>query len=69
MELLSACDGDVEEFERLTDMIGKILDSLLPMREMNVKVKFNEELESLREYIVQKMKSRQPDSPPFGESR
>ena len=48
---------------------GQMLDSLLPMREMNVRVKFNEELESLREYIVQKMKSRQPDSPPFGESR
>ena len=156
MELLVACDGDIEEFERLTDIVGKMtfeenfsfcdidrlikankgynkelkrralndrflesllptikhyeackdigdksiylkvikgelhntywkdinekdiidasytgqmLDSLLPMREMNVRVKFNEELESLREYIVQKMKSRQPYSPPFGESR
>ena len=48
---------------------GQMLDSLLPMREMNVRVKFNEELESLREYIVDKMKSRQTDHPPVGEGR
>lgn len=48
---------------------GQMLDSLLPMREMNVRVKFNEELEVLKEYIVEKMKSRQTDHPPVGDGR
>lgn len=48
---------------------GEMLDSLLPMREMSVRVKFNEELESLREYIVEKMKSRQTADPTVGEGR
>ena len=48
---------------------GQMLDSLLPMREMNVRVKFNEELETLKEYIVKKMKLRQTDHPSVGEGR
>lgn len=48
---------------------GQMLDSLLPMREMNVRVKFNEELESLKEYIVEKMKSRQIENHPIGDGR
>ena len=124
-ELLDVCDGDIDEFQRLIDIIGKMtfeedfsfsdvdrlikanrgykkelkskdienkpiylkvlknelhdtyweninvedliygsyagqmLDSLLSMREMNVRVRFNEELENLKEYIVEKVKDRQ----------
>ena len=46
-----------------------MLDSLLPMREMNVRVRFNEELETLREYIVEKVKDRQTNHPSVGEER
>ena len=48
---------------------GQMLDSLLPMREMNVRVKFNEELENLKEYILEKVKTRQNGYPPVGEGR
>ena len=48
---------------------GQMLDSLLPMREMNVRVRFNEELETLREYIVEKVKDRQTNHPSVGEER
>ena len=143
IELLDVCDGDIEEFQRLIDLIGKMtfnedfsfsdidrlikanwgykkelkrsalndrflerilpaikkyevleyelnktyweninvedliygsyagqmLDSLLPMREMNVRVRFNEELENLKEYIVEKVKARQTGHPSVGEGR
>lgn len=46
-----------------------MLDSLLPMGEMNVRVKFNEELETLKEYIVEKVKARQTGHPSVGEGR
>ena len=48
---------------------GQMLDSLLPMREMNVRVRFNEELETLKEYIVEKVKDRQTGHPSVGEER
>ena len=48
---------------------GQMLDSLLPMREMNVRVKFNEELETLKKYIVEKVKARQAGHPSVGEER
>jgi hypothetical protein len=48
---------------------GQMLDSLLPMREMNVRVRFNEELENLKTYIVEKIKSRHTDYPSVGEER
>lgn len=48
---------------------GQMLDSLLPMGEMNVRVKFNEELENLKEYIVEKVKARQTGHPSVGEGR
>ena len=48
---------------------GQMLDSLLPMREMNVRVRFNEELENLKEYIVEKVKARQTGHPSVGEGR
>ena len=48
---------------------GQMLDSLLPMREMNVRVRFNEELETLKEYIVEKVKTRQTSHPSVGGER
>lgn len=48
---------------------GQMLDYLLPMREMNVRVKFNEELENLKEYIVEKVKARQIGHPSVGDGR